>query len=391
MHKLYVLLLAALVSLSGCWSRIELNDLGIVLGMAVDVGEEEPVRMTFYIPRTQYGGQEGGIGRGPAPVWAVTREASSISEALQEIRMAASRRIALDHLRVLLIGEEYARTRGVGELLDALAMNAELRLTLRPFIVEGRAQDVFQAMPQLRLYQPMNLVGMVQAKAGVDWRLKNVLVARSSETHSSWMYALKVIRRDAQTPLGPETAAVISGAALFVGDQLVTVLHPPESQFLLWFLRSAKATILTAPCPKPEEGTFSGHVLSGRAAVRPRLEGGKASFLVRVKASINLSRSQCRLRMNEEADRHLLEEHMAAYLRANMKRLVETLQEHGVDPVGFGKHLQLAYPSYYRTIGEHWKDEWPNADAQVEARVTIPRSGLLTSPGSKTEEELKSW
>ena len=82
---------------------------------------------------------------------------------------------------------------------------------------------------------------------------------------------------------------------------------------------------------------------------------------------------------------------MAAHLRENMVRLVETLQEHGVDPVGFGKHLQLGYPSYYKTIGEGWKDVWPHAEVNVEALVTIVRSGLLTSPGSKTEEELRSW
>lgn len=391
MRKLCILLLVALVALSGCWSRTELNDLGIVLGMAVDAGEEEPVRMTFYIPRPQFGGQGGGGAGKPAAVWAVTREAPSISEALQEMRMASSRRIVLDHLRVLLIGEEYARTRGVGELLDALAMNAELRLTLRPFVVEGRAADVFQAVPQLRLFQPMNLVGMMQAKGGVDWRLKNVLVARSSETHSSWMYALKVMEREALTPVGPEEAAVLSGAALFIGDELVMILHPPDSQFLLWFLGSSKGTILSVPCPKPEEGTFSGHVLSGRASVHPHMEGDQVSFLVRVKASVNLSRVQCKLRMNHPEDRRLLEEHMAAYVRRNVADLVERLQKGGVDPAGFGKHLQLAYPRYYKTIGERWKEVWPNAKVTVEARVNIPRSGLLTSPGSKTDEELMNW
>lgn len=390
MGRLATTLLLLLVLLSGCWSRIELNDLGVVLGLGVDVGEEEAVRLTLFIPRTKPQGQEGGGGGMAAdPVWIVAREAPTLSQALQEIRMASSRRIALYHLRVVVIGEEYARTRGIADILDVLATNPEVRLTVRPFLAEGRAQHVLETMPQLRQFQPNNLVGILQAKNGVDWRLKNILVGRVSETHTTWMYSVKVIDRPAGSTGSPQTGVFISGAAILRQDFLVRFLYAPESQTLAWFLGSPRGATITAPCPDSETGSLSAQVLSGRANMRPSLLGSKVSFLVETEARVNLTRNQCRLEVKKEADRRQLEEQISEDLRSRVEELIDILQETGTDPVGFGKRMQLAYPAYYRTLGDEWPEVWKTASVKVEARVVMPQSGLLTAPGSRTEQELR--
>jgi len=396
--RLWALLLLVVLPISGCWSRIELNDLGVVLALGLDVGEEEAVRLTVLIPapsapgQSGGGGGAGGGGSGAAsPVWVAVREAPSVSDAMQMLQQAAPRRLVRHHMRVVLISEEYARTHGVGDILDALANDLQARMTVRPFIVEGRAEDLLENQPPLRPYQPMHLTGILQAAGGVEWRLKDILVGRVSETHSTWMHAVKLVTRPAGAPGGFLLGSVISGAALMRGDSLVRILHPPESQVFEWFFGIPKEMIMSAPCPKGEAGTFSGHVLQAKMVTQPLVEGGQVKFRVTVTVHMNMSRSECNVEVRRRSDRTRLEEAMAAELRGQFEKVIAAMQEAGVDPVGFGKRLQLAYPAYFRGIRDRWSEVWPTAPVEVETKVTIRQAGLMKAPAIRTDRELQEW
>jgi len=360
----------------------------VVLGIAVDVGEEQPVRLTLFVPHptSSKKGDEAGQ---PDEGWVVAREAATISDALALIRQASARRLVFHHLRVLLIGEEYARTVGVADLLDLLANNVEIRKTVRPFVVEGRAQTVFETIPQLRSIQPNNLVGIIHAFRAVDWRLRHVLVARASVTHTMWMHAIRVIERPARVPGDPNTTVTLSGAALFRRDFLVQIVHPWENQVLTWFLAEPKGSTITAPCPNPDTGTLSVQVLWGRARIRPRLVGQQPAFLVEADARVNLDRSECDVTALREGEGRLeLERAIEEDLRHRIQGFIDILQETGTDPVGFGKAMQLAYPAYYHTLGDEWLEVWKKAPVQVTTRASLIGAGLMTNKATKTHREL---
>jgi len=389
--SLLLLLLFTTVMLSGCWSRIELNDIGLVLGLAVDVGEQEEVRLTLYVPRPLTQHLSGGGGGNQEPAWVVAREADNFADALALIRLASARRLVFHHLRVVLIGEEYARRHGIGDILDVLATNNEIRLTVRPFLVEGRAQEVLETLPQLRTLQPFNLTGIVQAKGGLEWRLKDVLVARMSDTHSVWMPTVKVIPRQAAKPLGPTTTVTLSGVALFRRDFLQVVLDPWAYQVMAWFLGRPTGFTITADCPTAGKGTVSARVLTGKTRVRPRWQDDKVAFRVEAIATVNVTRSECGTgAVKEDEVRQKLEQVLADDLRRRLELFITVIQDAVTDPVGFGKHAQLAFPRYYKMMEDKWGEEvWINTPVEVATRVTITQAGTVTGPVHPTEREMR--
>lgn len=389
--SLGLLLVCATVMLSGCWSRIELNDIGIVLGLGVDVGEREALRLTLYVPRPLPPHLASGGGGNQEPVWVVAREADNFADALALIRLSSARRLVFQHLRVVLIGEEYARRHGIGEILDVLATDHELRLTVRPFLVEGQAQEVFETLPQLRSFQPFNLTAILQAKGGLEWRLKDVLAARMSDTHSVWMPTLKVIPRQAKTSLGPSTTVTLSGVALFRRDYLQVVLDPWAYQVMVWFLGNPTGFTITAHCPNGEYGTLSARVVTGKLRVRPYWQGDRPAFRVEATSRVNVTRSACRTGAVEDADvRDQLEQALSDDLRQRIEHFIEIMQTRVADPVGFGKHAQLAFPQFYKKMEDKWGEEvWIDTPVEVVARVTITQVGLVTGPVHPTERELR--
>lgn len=387
--KRWGIMVILLILLSGCWSRVEVNDLGLVLGIGIDVGEELPIRLTLFIARTVRQGQGGGQGAGGDPVWIATREAATLSDAMREVSMGSARRISLHHVRVVLIGENLAREQ-ITDILDFLGRNPQIRLTLRPMVVEGRAQTVLETPPQLKPLQPDNLVGIIQSKGGVEWRLKNFLIARVSETHSGWMHAVKVIDRPGGIPGSPKKAVVLAGAGLFRYDHLVTYLDETQAQSLSWLIGNPRDAVITAHCPNDDGKTLSASVLRGKSKIEPTLRGGRVSFQVHATAQVDLLRLECRESVREDADRSKLEEALAKDLRERLSATIEVFQSTTTDPVGFGKRVQRRYPAFFRSLqGEWFSTAWPKADVSISTDIRIRQTGLLLGPANRDIYEMK--
>lgn len=391
MVKRVLALLLLLGMLSGCWSRLELNDLGLILGIALDKGEKEgTVRLAIFMPRPvspQQRREAGASGGSPALV--MSKDADNISDALALMRTVTARQLGLDHMRVVLVGEEYARSEGMADLLNVLATNPEVRMTTYVFVVQGTAWEVFATLPELRTLQPMNLMDIIQAKGAANWRLKNMLVARTSGTHSMWTHAIKVVGVSIQEPGSPPTAVVLSGAALFEKDRLVRFLNENEAQLITWFLGNPRDSIITSNCANGKPGTVSAQVERATVKIDPRLNGDDVSFHVRVNAELDLRRSECTADWVSRAGRRQMEERMEEDLRTRFEEFIAILQESGVDPVGFGHRLRLAYPAYFRELGQRWLEVWPTASVSVTARVKIVRSGLTDGPANRSEHQEK--
>ena len=381
-------LLLLLALLSGCWSRVELNDLGIILGMAVDLGEEKPIRVTVYVPRPISGGAREG-GGSEVTAWVMTEEADTLADALELVQSAAPRRLRQYHLRVVLIGEEFARKIGVGDLLDSLTTNPEAQLNLKLFIVKGRAQYVLETLPLLRTVQPNNIRGIVQARGGPDWRLKENLVARVSETQSMWMEALEVIQLESGPPGTPPHRVHLSGGALFYGDYLVRLVTEDEVQGVYWLLGDPRQLTMTVDCPDPNKGNFTVLIEHGKLKMKPSLRGSQPHFRVEARAHVNMIRAECGLLGIIDEERKQLEDAVADELRQRLEHVIAIFQETRTDPSGFGKRLQLAYPAYFHSVRDKWPEIWSKVPVDVEAVAIMTRSGLTTGPTSKTEREVQ--
>jgi spore germination protein KC len=390
MRRRAALLAALLLLLSGCWSRVEVTDLAVVVGMGVDKGENAPVRVTLLVSRTvSGGGKQEQRPAGGDPTWVVAREAQNVNDAMRQIVLASARRISLHHIRVVLIGEEYARE-DVGGLLDYMVRSPQIRLMTRPMVVQGTAQEVFETPPQLEMLQSENLVEIVQAKGGVDQRLKEFAVARISETHSGWMYMLKVIDKPARNPGAPERAVEFSGAALFLKDKMVAMADRKLAQALLWLLNNPTQGIISSPCPNDPAKSMSGRIEEGRTKIIPVLTGNKLSFQVLANGRVDLVRTDCGVDVIQSAVRGRLEKQLGDDLAARIQELVALFKEKGIDPVGFGKYVQLKQTAYWRTVADKWPQPMKEVPVKVTTKITIQHTGLLLEPSNLTDRELKA-
>lgn len=371
--------------MTGCWSRIEVSELGVVVGLAVDRGEKRPARVTLYVSRSPGAGQ---FERGQAQ-WVVAREGGNVVDALSQISKASSRRLSLHHLRIVLVGEEYAR-KGMDELLDFLSRHPQIRLLTRMMVVEGRAQAVFETRPTLEAIQPENIARIVQAKGGPDPRLKEVLVGRAAESFSPWVYTVHVIERPARVEETDQLAVELSGAALLRTDRVVAMVDQRLTQAIAWLEGNPREATLVAPCPGDGDRTVSAHVQRGEVRIHPTVSRGSLSITVRVVGAVDVVHSECNVPVVPPESRGLLERQFEQDLLGRLERLIALFQETETDPVAIGKWVQLKQTAFWRTIPKDgWTKVWKSVPVKVQVGIVLNRGGLLTDPANRTRRELE--
>lgn len=135
--------LLLLFSLTGCWSKLELDELTFIFGMYVDAGTEPgTVELTIStpLPNRLVSGTQGGTAQGKS-YSTVTKTAHSITDAIIMIQKDLSRRLEISHIKAIVVGQEYAAN-GIHELLEWCKRQPEIPQGTYIMAAPGKASEV---------------------------------------------------------------------------------------------------------------------------------------------------------------------------------------------------------------------------------------------------------
>jgi hypothetical protein len=135
------------IFVTGCWSRHELNDLAIAVGIGIaKTGDQYQVSAQVVLP-SQIAGSKGGSPQAPVNLYKAS--GSTVYEALRKITTISPRKIYISHLRILVLGEDLAKE-GISDVLDFFSRDTETRNDY--FIVvakDAKASDALKILTNL--------------------------------------------------------------------------------------------------------------------------------------------------------------------------------------------------------------------------------------------------
>ncbi|MGI6423966.1 MAG: hypothetical protein ACOX2A_01655 [Tepidanaerobacteraceae bacterium] len=131
----FIIIVLLLLTLGGCWSKREIEDIAVVTIMGFDrvtVNGKDQWLLSRRIlkPRnlagqSPFGGGQGG--KGEEPVFIVSSIGDTISETARDASTRIPRREFVAHANIIIIGERLARE-GVDQLIDAVLRYKDIRL-----------------------------------------------------------------------------------------------------------------------------------------------------------------------------------------------------------------------------------------------------------------------
>lgn len=397
---LSLLLVAVLVT--GCWSRREIENLGFATVVAIDksesAAEEVELSVQFAITAALGGSEQGGGGGGgsEAPVWTVSSKGRTLACAIEEMSSFVGKFPFWAHTRVIILGEELARS-GIGPTLDYFIRNRHFRYSTYVMVSQGSAKELLEVSPKLSLL-PAELLAelnrMTQETSNSVSRtlidlMQSLVENQASELILPLLTAHEAPIADEASPSeeqkGESAAETESlqfvGLAVFQGDKMIGTLTPDESKGVLWLRGESNRSNVVVEVPGG--GFVVQRQIYGRRVLRITQEDGKPKAKIIIFQDGDLVEHAIdQLELNptaiDELD-NLLSNHIQTVAEDALRKVQTELK---TDVLGIGERIYRLYPQLYNNLD--WQKYFPTMPIEVEVKASFRRTGeLLQSPLSK--------
>lgn len=372
-----------LILLTGCWDRIELEDLYLSVGEALDQEEDEQGKKLFTLtiqsavgnPVTKKGKQS----PQGKPFKNVSITGKSVSELYRQSVEKTGRIAYGHHLKVLVIGEEIARTINLQNALNVYFRSFNVRRSLIVLIAEGQAKNTFE-IGGGSITPALHLLGIVHNQNANARILPPMTLARISEmmtVDSSFLIQRVKIQ-------GEE--AKLSGAAVIKGkeNKLIGYLNERELEGLNFITGEVKVGMVNGFDQK-EKQLISYEIQRATTKIQPYVEGKKIFFDVNIEVDGRLNEDWL---MKGNVFEDPLLKRLEKVLQQEVSEmvseaLIKMQKEYQVDVAGFGNQLRIKYPEVWEKVKKDWDKEFSQATVQYKVKLHINEYG---SKGTKKSE-----
>ncbi|KKI88459.1 spore gernimation protein GerC [Bacillus sp. SA1-12] len=391
------ILILLLCLLSGCWNRKELNDLAIVVGMGVDISNDQYVVTTQVVNPGQVAAKQAGGQK--APVILYQQKGDTLFEAIRRTTTVSPRKLYFPHLRILVIGEELAK-KGLKDTLDWLSRDHDVRTDFYIVVAkDSKAENVLKVMTALENIPANKLFSSLEASEkawapSMTVTLDELIPELASEGKQSHLTGLKIIGNphEGETienvqEIEPAVQLQYSNIAVFKEDKLIGWLNEGESKGLNYILGNVKSTIGEMACPEGK-GKIGVEVLRTKSDLKAKIENGSPKGTINIQIEGNIGDVQCKkLDLSKTKTIYQIEKKAENEVNKLLRTTLSTVQDDfEVDIFGFGEAIQRSNPDFWDKNKKDWDKKFTDMPIDLKITVKIRRVGTI---GNSPIEKIK--
>ncbi|MEW9671775.1 Ger(x)C family spore germination protein [Ammoniphilus sp. 3BR4] len=391
----YLLSLAmiCIMFLTGCWNRRELDQLAISLAMGIDKEGDQYVVTHQVVNPSEVASSKGGGGGTATPVTMYQGKGKTVFEASRRVTKIVPRKIYAAHIRVLVIGEEFAKE-GLAKALDFISRGQEFRTDFYIVLAKGgKAADALKVLTPLEKIPANNIFEILEtsekawAAAGTVQldKLISDLVSKGKEP------AITGIRINGNPEEGSKpanlestdvpTRVTVSDIAVLKDGKLVGWLSEPESKVYNYIIGNVFSTVISLPCPKRtnKQEEFAYEVIRTKENVKARIDEGKPIIEVKIEAEGSLAEVECaQLDLSKTETVRQLEKQLNDQMEQEIKTVVKAVQKkYKADIFGFGEVVHRENPDYWKKVKNDWEKIFTKIEIRGKADFKIRRTGTV--------------
>lgn len=387
---LLALMILCMLPLAGCWNYREMNELAIALAMGVDKAKgREEFRFSFQVVNARDIAGIKATGRIPVNVYSGTGR--TLLEAIRKASQKVPRRINIQHMRVLIIGEEMAK-KGIAEIFDMMLRDPEPRLTTRVFIArDSDAQSILstitavESIPANAILGKLKITGRVLAES-YEVETDDVIRGLQTKGGGPVISGIQLVG-DAQTgqkisnieQTELPTDLYISGMALFKEGRLVGWAKGGKARGISWINNKMKSSIVDLDC-ETEKDAIAIEILRSRSKIEAEVRGEQPIIRILIKEIGVVGEAVCPVDLSKSAIIRKLEQQWNEVTEHDAMSAVKTAQMLKTDFLGFGAAVERANPQVWKKMEKDWDTIFATCKVEVKVESTIRRTGMISKP-----------
>lgn len=373
----YIILLV-LIFISGCWDRMEMNDIAFVTATALDLADNGNIICYLQIaaPTTAKGGMSGGESSNNQNSYVIFAEGKTGNEVHQKLQKKSSHSLFYSHRSVVFISERLAR-HGTDGLLDIFTHDPRNRLKAYIMVVKDGDGKNDRKIESLLKQIPSEVSKELQLSGDdVAVTLRDFFISSDSEGVNPVVGLIEPELGSNQTH---KQIFRVAGAAFFKDYKLSGLLDIDETLALLWVTDKLKYGTITAKVPQ-SSGEVGMKLIHTKGKIITQTDQESVHFKVKLEGQGSLVENTSSLDINDPNNMKLIKKALEDTAKKQVQDTISKIQKkYKVDSVGFGQEIYKNSPNKWALLKNEWDTQFPEADISIEVHLKLKGAGMVHS------------
>jgi spore germination protein KC len=379
-----VMICICLLFITGCWDRIEINDITLIEGIAIDKEKGRwMISAQINIPKMSEGSQGTG-GRKSVENLVRYGEAKTLAEAFVSLQSKLPRKVFWGHTKVVIFSKKIA-LEGIREGVDFLARHPQPRPRAYIYISEGTAKEILEIHPLLERSTTEVLRELSKQQQGIEITLLELVGLMPQPPFNS---AIPIIETLSEEERRRDNSAYTKSTALLHKDKMVGEINDKVTRGVQWIRNEIRDDLFTVE-PKDARGALIVRLLRSSTKLKPAYVNGQWKMTVKTKAQFDVIENGSHLKISDTKILKRVEKELKKDLIDRMNYALKVVQkEKKIDILGFAQEYHRSFPKQWKKASKEWDQLFPSVEVSYDVKVTILRQGKTNAPQGVPEDDV---
>ena len=360
--KFFVIIFVfALLSLSGCAEHSQLHQKLIIQGIGIDSSENE------YVITVQALDFKNPAKEDEPSTKILEIKGNSLINALENISKQTSQTPVYSQNMIIILSESIVKNNGVSNFMDFFIRHFEARPKVKICVVKESASEYLKIKTEdKKVLKAKDIHDLIPAGLNSDvLHFVSNLKSNISSPYLSWI--------DMQNQNNSKQVG-LKGIGIFLEDNLIKFIDADEA--LAFMVLKSVPNFGTFTVENEKLGKIMCSLEKSGVKTIVNLEEDIPKYTVNLNLEIFVFSMSNKLEFDSDEEiKSGISEEFSKKIATLCSAAIGNFLAQGLDVFDFGKLLKNSYPSYYKKIGNEWKNNLKNCKHEVISKVNVVITG----------------
>ncbi|MBU3146649.1 Ger(x)C family spore germination protein [Clostridium sp. CF012] len=363
------------IMLCGCWNYVEINNLAIVAGMAID---KDLITNKYIVTTEIISTQTQGVSSIISSELH-SSEGDSIFNAVSDTIEKTGLKLFWSDAKVLIISDSLAKE-GVIPVVDWVNRSSDVRSDMWILIAKGNsAAEILRCKVKLNEVTSFHLEETMKSGKTLskftDSRLWSFVDGISQKGKSE---TIAIVKNELNNgTLSPR----LEGSAIFKSDKLIGYLNGNETLYMLMIKNKLKKGIIVIKNVSGSDTDVTLGIHENKTKLTPLYNNGIVSLIIDIYPVVTIDEIGGTKNFMEEDPLKILQEEAENKIKTQIQSLISKLQkDYESDILGFEEIFDKEKSKASEIFKKSGKDIFANVKTEVNIHLQINGSGMTNTP-----------
>ncbi|MFF2089173.1 Ger(x)C family spore germination protein [Paenibacillus sp. NPDC058174] len=370
---LFLVTLAALL-IGGCDGSLELNEIHIVHAIAIDKGENAPIRVTAEIAKIVSGGQQPkGM---QSDSFYLYQEGDNVFEAARLMRNKSDRMLLWGHTSIILFSKDVMK-QGLSQHVESIRRLRQFRNSTLLYMTEGKAYEKLQISAPNLMITSQVLKGLAGNSNTTALTKKVTLI----DVYRDYINEFRdiVIPAILRVKDSEDDKHILQATGLYIfeKDRLAGKLSPKQTKAYMRASNQMSGSLEKIPCDSGKEISFEN--INNNSKMHVTLDSEhKPQVAFNITADLTITDLPCQEFDITPSMIHAWEDQLNEKIAEDIRKFIRYTQKRHTDLLGVGEWIHRKHPQLWRSMKDNWPEQYSGIKPKIEVHTRIDHSNFIT-------------